>query len=152
MPAFLDRAGQAMSKAVRRPSARRTNTNGAHPAGTNGTPFGARKRDEGDIDLQRRRDQLKARVAELQWDLGGLVYEMAIRDRIRVEVIVRRAAELQNADAELNEVERILRLEQSATAGECASCRAPHSTGAAYCWQCGQPLLQEVSSDAISAP
>jgi hypothetical protein len=104
------------------------------------------------VDLQRRRDQLNARVAELQWDLGGLVYEMAIRDRIRVDVLVRRAAELQNADAELNEVERILRLEETATAGQCASCGAPHSTGAAYCWQCGQPLLQEVQSDTIAAP
>ncbi len=104
------------------------------------------------LDLKRRRDQLNARVAELQWDLGGLVYEMAIRDRIRVDVLVRRAAVLQNADAELGEVERILRLEQSSTAGQCASCGAPHSSGAAYCWQCGQPLLQQVPSDAIAAP
>ena len=28
------------------------------------------------VDLQRRRDDLSARVAELQWDLGGLVYEI----------------------------------------------------------------------------
>ncbi|HEY1591730.1 MAG TPA: hypothetical protein VGF81_08050 [Solirubrobacteraceae bacterium] len=103
------------------------------------------------IDLQRRRDQLNARVAELQWDLGGLVYEMAIRDRIRIDVIVRRAAELQAADAELSEVERILRLEESSTAGECASCGAPHSVGAVYCWQCGQPLLKQVAHDAIGA-
>lgn len=104
------------------------------------------------VDLQRRREQLKARVAELQWDLGGLVYEMAIRNRVRTDVLVRRAAALQNADAELSEVERILRLEQSSTAGECKSCGAPHSTGAAYCWQCGQPLLQEVQSESIAAP
>lgn len=104
------------------------------------------------LDLRRRRDQLEARVAELQWDLGGLVYEMAIRDRIRVDVIVRRAAALQTADAELSEVERILRLEETSTAGQCGSCGAPHSTGAAYCWQCGQPLLQHVPSDAITAP
>jgi chorismate mutase len=104
------------------------------------------------IDLERRRDQLTARVAELKWDLGGLVYEMAILDRIRVDVLVRRAAALQNADAELAEVERILRLEQSSTAGECASCGAPHSSGAAYCWQCGQPLLEQVPHDAITAP
>lgn len=101
------------------------------------------------VDLRRRRDQLNARVAELQWDLGGLVYEMAIRDRIRVDVLVRRAAVLQNADAELSEVERLMRLEETSTAGECKSCRAPHSSGAAYCWQCGQPLLQEVQSEAI---
>jgi hypothetical protein len=98
--------------------------------------------DAATVDLQRRRDQLKARVAELQFDLGGLVYEMAIRDRIRVEVIVQRAAVLQDADAELGEVERILRLEQTSTAGACPSCGAPHSAGAAYCWQCGQPILQ----------
>ena len=101
------------------------------------------------VDLKRRRDLLNARVAELQWDLGGLVYEMAIRDRIRVDVLVQRAAQLQDADAELGEVERILRLEETATAGACAACRAPHSTGASYCWQCGQPLLQQVPSDAI---
>ena len=67
----------------------------------------------GTVDLERRRDQLTARVAELQWDLGGLVYEMAIRDRIRVDVLVKRAAMLQDADAELGEVERILRMEQT---------------------------------------
>jgi hypothetical protein len=103
----------------------------------------------GVVDLKRRRDLLNARVAELQWDLGGLVYEMAIRDRIRVDVIVQRAAQLQDADAELGEVERILRLEETSTAGACAACGAPHSTGASYCWQCGQPLLRQVPSDAI---
>jgi hypothetical protein len=102
------------------------------------------------VDLHRRRDQLNARVAELQFDLGGLVYEMAVRDRIRVDVIVRHAAVLQQADAELGEVERILRLEETSTAGQCAACAAPHSTGAAYCWQCGQPLLQQVHTDQIA--
>jgi hypothetical protein len=101
------------------------------------------------IDLERRRDTLKARVAEMQWDLGGLVYEMAIRDRIHVDVLVKRAALLQDADSELAEIERILRLEHSATAGACVSCGAPHSTGASYCWQCGQPILQQVSTDSI---
>jgi hypothetical protein len=104
------------------------------------------------VDLTRRRDQLNARVAELQWDLGGLVYEMATRNRIRVDVIVRRAATLQNADSELGEVERILRVEQTSTAGQCASCGSPHSSGAAYCWQCGQPLLEQVDSDTIATP
>jgi hypothetical protein len=101
------------------------------------------------VDLERRRDQLIARVAELQWDLGGLVYEMAIRNRIKVEVLVKRAVALQDADAELSEVERIVRSEETGTAGSCSSCGAPHSSGATYCWQCGQPLLEQVSSDAI---
>ena len=101
------------------------------------------------VDLERRRDQLVARVAELQWDLGGLVYEMAVRNRIEVEVLVKRAAALQDADAELSEVERIVRMEQTGAAGACAACGAPHSTGATFCWQCGQPLLRQVPSDAI---
>jgi hypothetical protein len=101
------------------------------------------------VDLRRRRDQLVARVAELQWDLGGLVYEMAIRNSIRVEVIVKRAVTLQDADAELSEVERILRMEETGAAGACTSCGAPHSSGATFCWQCGKPLLEQVSGDAI---
>ncbi|HEX6687930.1 MAG TPA: zinc ribbon domain-containing protein [Solirubrobacterales bacterium] len=101
------------------------------------------------VDLERRRDQLVARVAELQWDLGGLVYEMAIRNRIQVEVLVKRAVALQDADAELSEVERIVRTEETGTAGSCPNCSAPHSSGATFCWQCGKPLLAQVSSDAI---
>jgi hypothetical protein len=102
------------------------------------------------VDLERRRDQLVARIAELQWDLGGLVYEMAVRNQIEVEVLVKRAVALQDADAELSEVERIVRMEQTGTAGSCVSCGAPHSTGATFCWQCGQPLLEQVSSNAIA--
>jgi hypothetical protein len=102
------------------------------------------------VDLERRRDQLVAKVAELQWDLGGLVYEMAIRNQIDIEVLVKRAVALQDADAELSEVERIVRMEQTGTAGACTSCGAPHSTGATFCWQCGQPLLAQVPSDAIA--
>lgn len=113
---------------------------------------GSLPKEGGPVDLKRRRDELQARVAELQFDLGGLVYEMAIRDRMRVDVLVQRAAVLQDADAELAEVERILRLEESSTAGACASCGAPHSSGAAYCWQCGHPLLAQVSQHEISAP
>ena len=104
------------------------------------------------VDLERRRDQLVARVAELQWDLGGLVYEMAVRNQIEIEVLVKRAVALQDADAELSEVERIVRMEQTGTAGSCVSCGAPHSTGATFCWQCGQPLLAQVAGDAIGRP
>ena len=106
-------------------------------------------REEATVDLKRRREQLAARVAELQWDLGGLVYEMATRNSIDVELIVKRAVPLQDADAELSEVERILRLEETGTAGVCAGCGAPHSTGATFCWQCGKPLLAQVSGEQI---
>ncbi len=117
----------------------------AEPGGPAGSAIGQ----EMLVDLERRRDQLVARVAELQGDLGGLVYEMAIRNQIKVEVLVKRAVALQDADAELNEVERIVRTEETGTAGTCSSCSAPHSSGATYCWQCGQPLLAQVSSDSI---
>jgi len=101
------------------------------------------------IDIQRRRDQLHARVAELQWDLGGLVYEMASRDRVRVDVLVKRAAELQHADAELAEVERILKTEHTGTAGICKVCSAPHSSGAVFCWQCGSQIVRQVDTASI---
>jgi hypothetical protein len=104
------------------------------------------------VDLERRREQLSAKLAELQWDLGGLTYEMAIRNRVRVEILVQRAARLQEVDAELAEVERILRTEQTGAAGACGQCGAPHSAGAVFCWQCGQPLMQQVASDTIVAP
>jgi hypothetical protein len=120
--------------------------NGTVPAPN---PFATHTTADEIVNLERRRDQLRSRVAELQWDLGGLVYEMATRDSIKVDVLVRRAAVLQEADAELSEVERILRSEQTGAAGACSTCGAPHSSGATYCWQCGMPLLAQVPSEAI---
>jgi hypothetical protein len=102
--------------------------------------------------LSRRRDELAQEVTELHWDLGGLAYEMAIRDHFRLDVLVRRAALLQERDAELAEVERLLRLEESASAGSCPHCAAPHSRGALFCWQCGATLMERSSSDVFVAP
>jgi hypothetical protein len=102
--------------------------------------------------LQRRREELSEEVRELHWDLGGLAYEMAIRDHFRLDVLVRRAAMLQERDAELAEVERLLRLEDSATAGGCPACGAPHSRGALYCWQCGRTLMERSASAVPTEP
>jgi hypothetical protein len=110
----------------------------------------AERQEPPSVNLAQRRDELSARFAELQCDLGGLTYEMAIRNHIRVEVLIAKAAILQDVDAELSEVERILHMEETGTAGACATCGSPHSSGAVYCWQCGQPLLEHVSSDALS--
>jgi hypothetical protein len=99
-------------------------------------------------DLERRRDALAEQVTELHWDLGGLAYEMAIRDHFRLDVLVRRAALLQERDAELAEVERLLRMEQDGVAGSCPTCAAPHSRGALYCWQCGTTLMERLPSSA----
>jgi hypothetical protein len=102
-------------------------------------------------DLERRRDALAEQVTELHWDLGGLAYEMAIRDHFRLDVLVRRAALLQERDAELAEVERLLRMEQDGVAGNCPSCEAPHSRGALYCWQCGTTLMERLPSSTAIA-
>lgn len=106
--------------------------------------------EDGEAALRRRRDELVARVAELHWDLGGLAYEMAIRDHFRLDVLVTKAAELQERDAELGELERVLSLHEHAGAGQCPGCGAVHSRGAAYCWQCGQALMERVPSTAVA--
>jgi hypothetical protein len=94
-------------------------------------------------ELRERRLALAERVAGLTWDLGGLTYEMAIRDHYRLDVLSRRAAELQQADAELGEVERLLGAAEAGVHGQCRSCGAVHSRGAAYCWHCGASLQTE---------
>lgn len=92
-------------------------------------------------DLLARRQALAQHLAKLQWDLGGLAYEMAIRDHFRPDVLVRQAARLQQVDAELGEVERMLRMEEAGAAGACPHCGALHSRGAVFCWQCGLQLM-----------
>jgi hypothetical protein len=106
----------------------------------------------GRSELRRKRDALAEQVTELHWDLGGLAYEMAIRDHFRLDVLVRRAAVLQERDAELAEIERLLRLEESASAGACPHCSAPHSRGALFCWQCGATLMERSPETAALAP
>ncbi|MDX6703232.1 MAG: hypothetical protein QOF26_3458 [Baekduia sp.] len=102
-------------------------------------------------ELRRRRDELAEKVATLHWDLGGLTYEMAIRDHFRLDVLVRRAAALQEADAELGEVERLVADAEQGVGGQCRACGAPHSRGAAYCWRCGQALMLQAQSTLVGA-
>ena len=94
-------------------------------------------------ELRRRRYELAERVAELTWDLGGLTYEMAIRDHYRLDVLARRAADLQQADAQLGEVQRLLSGAEGGVHGQCRSCGAVHSRGASFCWHCGAGLIEE---------
>ena len=101
--------------------------------------------------LRSRQRELAQRVAELTWDLGGLTYEMAIRDHYRLDVLARRAAELQEADAQLNEIQRLLASSEAGVHGQCRSCGAVHSRGAAYCWQCGAPLISEARPGVLAA-
>lgn len=105
-------------------------------------------------ELRRRREQLSQRLTELQWDLGGLAYEMAIRDHFRLDTLSRQAAKLQQVDAELAEVERMLKLGQAGAAGACGNCGALYAQGSAFCRQCGKELIEpvRVGSAASAAP
>ena len=60
-------------------------------------------------ELVDKRDRLLERFTAMQLDLGGLFYEMAIRDHIRLDILTGKAAELQRVDAELGQVEQLLR-------------------------------------------
>ena len=115
---------------------------GSRPASGVVVPVGGLVAPSGSMaELRRRRHELAERVAALTWDLGGLTYEMAIRDHYRLDVLARKAAELQEADAQLGEVQRLLATTEAGIHGQCRSCGAVHSRGAAYCWHCGAPLL-----------
>lgn len=59
-------------------------------------------------DLIVQRDRLLEKFTVMQADLGGAFYEMAIRDHVRMDVLTRKAAELQRVDAELLATERLL--------------------------------------------
>jgi hypothetical protein len=93
-----------------------------------------------DPSLIARRDRLVERFATLQLELGGLYYEMAIRDHVLADVLGGRAAQLQQIDAELAHVNGLIESGAGAAAGACPTCEAPYARGAAFCWQCGSAL------------
>ena len=107
-----------------------SSANGASPVGT---PVGQ-------PELLRQRAELSRKFAELQWDLGGMTYEMAARDHYRLDVLNKQAARLQEVDAELGQVERLLRLGEAGAAGTCPACGSLQARGAVFCWQCGNEL------------
>ena len=76
----------------------------------------------------------------MQSELGGLFYEMAIRDHVKMDVLVEKAAALQRVDTELAHVEHLLARGESAAGGNCLNCGALYARGAAFCAQCAQPI------------
>lgn len=92
-------------------------------------------------ELVAQRDRLLEKFTIMQADLGGAFYEMAIRDHVRMDVLTRKAAELQRVDAELLAVERMLELERSDAAGLCPSCGSPYGHAVRFCPQCGHSLV-----------
>lgn len=91
-------------------------------------------------ELRTQRDRLLEKFTVMQADLGGAFYEMAIRDHVRMDVLTRKAAELQRVDAELLAVERMLELQEVDAAGLCPSCNSPYGPAVRFCPQCGQSL------------
>jgi hypothetical protein len=61
---------------------------------------------------------------------------MAIPDYVLLEVLLRRAAGLQQTRAELDDVDRLLRGGHTEETGLRVSCSSPNSRGAAFCWRC----------------
>ncbi len=96
---------------------------------------------EENADLVAQRDRLLEKFTIMQADLGGAFYEMAIRDHVRLDVLTKKAAELQRVDAELLAVERVLELERADAAGLCPSCGSPYGHAVRFCAQCGQSLV-----------
>jgi hypothetical protein len=91
-------------------------------------------------ELVAQRERLTERFALMQSELGGLFYEMAIRDHVQMDVLVARAAELQRVDAELGQVEHLMSIGEGSLGGHCQECGAAHARGAAFCSQCGTAL------------
>jgi hypothetical protein len=99
-------------------------------------------------ELIAQRDRMLEKFTVMQADLGGAFYEMAIRDHVRLDVLTRKAAELQRVDAELTALERLLEVETSDAAGHCPTCGSPFGHGVRFCDQCGSSL----SAPAAAAP
>jgi len=92
-------------------------------------------------ELLAQRDRLLEKFTVMQADLGGAFYEMAIRDHVRLDILTRKAAELQRVDAELLAVERLLEIERADAAGLCSRCGSPYGAADRFCPQCGNALV-----------
>ena len=97
-------------------------------------------------ELLAQRERLTERFALMQSELGGLFYEMAIRDHITLEVLIEKAAALQRIDIELAQIGYLLDSGDRSIGGHCPSCGLAHARGAAFCSQCASPLEQQVSA------
>jgi hypothetical protein len=93
-------------------------------------------------ELIAQRDRLLEKFTVMQTDLGGAFYEMAIRDHVKLDVLTRKAAELQRVDIELGQVEEAIDRLGAEVTGECAQCGAPYEPGARFCSRCGNELVK----------
>jgi hypothetical protein len=134
----------ALSDALRRPAMalKPARTKSPQPQQAPGPqPAKAEPKAVENAELRAQRDRLLEKFTIMQADLGGAFYEMAIRDHVRMDVLTRKAAELQRVDADLLAVERMLELQRSDAAGLCPSCGSPYGPAVRFCPQCGHSLL-----------
>jgi hypothetical protein len=93
-----------------------------------------------DPELVAARQRLTERFALMQSELGGLFYEMAIRDHVQMDVLIEKAAALQRVDAELAQIEHLATAADVTVGGHCPSCGVVYARRAAFCSQCATPL------------
>jgi hypothetical protein len=139
----MSRLSQLTSRSaelLRRPSAKAAPKPGAKAAAKPAAEKESPKPEES-TELLAQRDRLLEKFTVMQADLGGAFYEMAIRDHVRLDVLTRKAAELQRVDAELLSVERELELARADAAGLCPGCGAPYGHAVRFCAQCGHALV-----------
>jgi hypothetical protein len=91
-------------------------------------------------ELDAERDRLNERFALMQAELGGLFYEMAIRDHINMDLLIERAAAIQRLESELVHVAHLRHGGDAVIGGRCERCAAPYARGAGFCSECGDPV------------
>jgi hypothetical protein len=109
------------------------------------TPTPAAEAETHSAEMLAQRERLTERFALMQSELGGLFYEMAIRDHITLEVLIEKAAALQRVDIELAQIGYLLDTGDRSIGGHCPSCGIAHARGAAFCSQCASPLEPQVA-------
>ena len=155
-PGFLEtlrRAGRP-PRAIVRPSGMGPRGKGGRRQAATASPNGttAVGSPVGQPELLKQREELSRKFAELQWDLGGMTYEMAARDHYRLDVLNKQAAKLQEVDAELGQIERLLRLGEAGAAGTCPACGGLQARGAIFCWRCGNELKPAARPEEPKTP
>lgn len=112
----------------------------ADPSSASPSAVGVKPSGAPDPALVAERERLTERFTIMQTELGGLFYEMAIRDHVRMEILMASAAALQRIDAELAQVEHLLAGGDDGVGGHCPACGTVHARGAAFCSQCAEAL------------
>lgn len=106
----------------------------------------AKPGDQATVDsaLTAKRDRLVEKFTAHQLDLGGVLYEMAIRDSVVMPVLLERAAAMQAVESDLKAAQAAVDTAQAALAAAsgrtCAACSAVSTDGGKFCSSCGAQL------------